>query len=209
MARWKTFVFLGLLIGVFVAFELSWSTEPCRAIVGKRGGSRSGCQIINQNYSRISIKSLSLADVEIENSHFANAILAESRWLSVTAKNIDFSHLNARSLQIIRSRLDGSSFRNADLQGMKLDQSSCQGCDFSGADLRGAFIVGSILNEAVFDSKTKLPFSEEAARRFGMRLTSDLRGSADQGDESAGNLPTSVSIEDEDADTLEKNQESK
>lgn len=86
----------------------------------------------------------------------------------------DFSKAIFNGADLRGSRFSRAVLREADLRGAQLNESDLsfadlRGADLTGADLTDAFALGTRFENARFDSKTRLPFSEETALGRGLR----------------------------------------
>lgn len=94
---------------------------------------------------------------------FIGASLKAARFDQAQLENADLS-----GARLDAARLSGANLRGARLLAAQLSSARFDGADLRGADLSEAVYFGATFKGALFDDKTRLPFSAEEAARRGM-----------------------------------------
>lgn len=85
----------------------------------------------------------------------------------------DFNEANLRRVDLSGSDLQQAYFNGADLDGANLSQTNLSRANFRNADLSNVKLDGANLKHAVYDERTRLPFSVEEAEKRGMKLDNE------------------------------------
>lgn len=123
--------------------------------------------------SHASLIQLNLYSAFIRKTSFTGANLSEAKLSGAEIRGCDFSRANLDSALIRGARVYETQFMSANLRGADLRGTYFESSNFASADLRGAnisnsFFVQSSFENAIYNNKTVLPFSEIDAKRKGM-----------------------------------------
>ncbi len=86
-----------------------------------------------------------------------------------SAEGLKFEGTDLKGLRCVHSNMNWTSFRESRLNRGVFENCLLNYSDFRGADLRGVLFVLSPLKNAVFNNKTRLPFTRERALELGMK----------------------------------------
>jgi uncharacterized protein YjbI with pentapeptide repeats len=103
-------------------------------------------------------KDIQVQSLDIRGSHFKG----------VTFEKANLTNLLANGTRFTKTQFQDCDLTDADFWGSQLMQVDFSGSNLSGANLQTTVILFSKFQGAQFNSKTKLPFSEEEALKRGM-----------------------------------------
>lgn len=116
-------------------------------------------------FTRCACQSLSLTDVNIDNSDFREAQMKKA-----SLKRVSFLRSNLFKSSFYGAILNDVIFYNTDLRGVIFNFSTLRNVYFKNIDLRDTLFIGTRFENTYYDKKTKLPFSKEQASRMGLFL---------------------------------------
>lgn len=123
-----------------------------------------------------------LSDLQATGAQFNGSLLESVDLRRARIPGADFSDADLTLADLRGARLKDARFRKAVLTGADFRGAHLNGADFTGADLRSANLEGARMEPtfyrpgsvearfsgAMFDARTKLPFSREVAQHLGM-----------------------------------------
>ncbi len=118
------------------------------------------------SFSNLDRASLTQSSFEEINGDFIG--IKRSYLQSVIWKKASLKNLLATASRIRKSQFIECDLRDADFWGANLQETSFEKSDLRGANLQATYLLFTNFKEARFNSKTKLPFSEEEALSRGM-----------------------------------------
>ncbi len=164
-----------------------------------RGASLQSASLKNVDLRLANFESVNLSDVDLTGSKFGNSNFSVCDFSSANLAGLDLSDTGVRMSNFSGANLTSASFRGnenmhqAKFDGATLEKANLQGAhlygasfreallsdaDFShailiGADLTDAEVNGALFNQASYNEDTLLPFSQDEAKRRGMRFVSN------------------------------------
>lgn len=111
----------------------------------------------------------------IDSADFFNAQLERANFSRASGNSVYFVGAKLTSADFSESRFQDSQFRNADMKFAILRRSDFTQSNFNRTNLTGAVVDGVIFKEARYSKTTLLPFAEEKAKEFGMKLDKSKR----------------------------------
>ena len=114
-------------------------------------------------FTRCFCESAGLFNVRVSDSDFRENNLSEA-----ALNNVLFFKVNLFKSLFYGAILNNVVFEESDLRGVVFNFASFENVQFKKADLRSALFIGARFKNTWYDRETKLPFSEEQARRIGL-----------------------------------------
>ena len=120
-------------------------------------------QIENRKLTRCMCRNVALYSSQIKNSDFRAGNFYQAYLDGVTISSSDF----------FKSFFYGAIFKNvvfenSELGGSVFNFADFENTEFKNVNLQSAVFIGARFNNSYYDSKTKLPFSKEQARKKGL-----------------------------------------
>lgn len=133
-----------------------------RHLRGKRLYNKTIKEVI---FTRCFCKDLHLSNVKVRDSDFRSNQFNRSSF-----KNVSFSQVNLFKSSFYGATLENVTFENSDLGGTIFNFATLKNVHFKNINLHSVIFIGTRFKNAYYDSNTKLPFSEEQAKRMGLLL---------------------------------------
>lgn len=115
------------------------------------------------------LASVRFDESDLRESDFSKSLIYGSSFRQVVADGSDFSEARFYGNKAPAWSCAHCNFQNADLNGSSLTWANLSFANLRGADLSQVDIAGVRFEGATYDSKTKLPFSEERALALGLK----------------------------------------
>lgn len=158
----------GLVMRAFKELAVNnWITDGSLKEADLQNVVLSGCDLTYSNLKKANLKLANLSKSNLKkaklnlanlyHADFSNASLEGATLEQVNAEGINFYSAYLWKAILRQSHLDGADFRNATLIDSDLQGAYLGSVDFRGANLTGAILKDAIIEDAIFDEKTKLP----------------------------------------------------
>ena len=131
-----------------------------------------------KNLKGVSLQGLDLSEIGLKGVDFTRTSLMGTRMIKTNCERASFRDAFMRRTKMFFASFKGADFTNADLKNDKLQyadlrrarlhNTNMSGANLKGADLRQVEMHNVEWENAVYNSETKLPFSEKRAGQLGM-----------------------------------------
>ncbi len=111
-----------------------------------------GLRLEGASFERANLTQADLSKSKLDKANFHEALLTRANMYQASLKQANFSGAFLCGADLTDATMGGADFRNCDLSNAVLSS-----CDLTAADLSTAVLIGTKLDRASFDARTKFP----------------------------------------------------
>jgi uncharacterized protein YjbI with pentapeptide repeats len=119
---------------------------------------KTSSDLSNENFIRVDFRGKNMSGTDLRGKTFGACL----------AGGVDFRNAQLAGIKSVDGQWNKADFRDSDLRFAQFIRDNFEGADFRGANMGDALMLPANLHGALFDDRTRLPFSKEIALKLGM-----------------------------------------